>query len=126
MDDVKEQFVSGVISSFAAEAAEHGITLHDSFKIELLNYSRHEGVRELSDSQLNLILTEIGRRAIRRSREKQRDRAQEVPGGDVRETIMQLCKTWKHCYGAAEEILTNPVGYTEGVYHHEGEIIKTK
>jgi len=126
MDDVREQFVYGVISNLEVEAAAGGMTLHDSFKIELLNYSRHEGVRELSDQQLDLILTEIGRRAIRRTTETQRERSLEAPGEDVREVIMQLCTTWNHCYAAAEKILRIRVGYTDSVYHEEGETIGIK
>jgi hypothetical protein len=106
MEHEREQLVHGIITSLEENAAARGITLHESFKVELLNYSRHEGVRALSDQQLEVVLVELTGRAIRRTREQRRERALEAPGEDVRAVILELCGTWVHCYAAAEKLLT--------------------
>jgi hypothetical protein len=105
MDDKRINLHEDVVTQLEKEAGRRGMSLHDSFKIELVNYSRHVEVEDLPAGQLNLVLIEIGKAAIRRAGEQARVGTHEVPGEDVRMAITMLCTAFSHCYKAAEHIL---------------------
>jgi hypothetical protein len=105
MNHKRDSLPEDVAAQLETEAAAKSMTLHHSFKIELINYSRHVGVEDLPPEKLKLVLTEIGKLAIHRAGEQARIGKREVPGEDVRAVIAMLCTAFTHCYKAATRIL---------------------
>ena len=105
MDRLASSLPEEIATQLEKEAGEKGMTLHHSFRIELVNYSRHVDVEDLPPEKLKLVLTEIGKVAIRRAHEQSRVGTREVPGEDVRMAITMLCDPFSYCYSAAEKIL---------------------
>lgn len=80
-------------------AEDKRVEIHPSFFTEIKNYSRHEGVRELSTADLHLGLVTIGRLAINRG-------GLRIGAGAVRATLDEWCDDpFSPCSRAVRKIL---------------------
>ena len=90
-------------------ATSKGISIHDSFFVELINYSRHEGVRDLVGTDLRSVLLGIGQSAL------EREGGRLLGAGAIREVIIELCTDpFSDCVGAAQRILEQSRGWKGG------------
>ena len=88
-----------VFQDLTVDATHRGKQIHDSFFVELGNYSKHDVVCELSVDQLKVVIQGIGREAL-----KSPD--QRVGAGHVRHVIIELCgDPFSPCDSAATKIL---------------------
>jgi len=78
--------------------------IHESFLVELDNYSRHSVVRDLPPDRLEDLLVQLGQRAMRAG-------GRTVGGGTVRKTLMDLCPdAFSDCSGAVDALLGLKMG----------------
>jgi hypothetical protein len=83
--------VDQVVEELAAEARSNEMEVDPSMAIELLNYSRHEGVYSLDEGDLRLVLRGIGQRALKHSQPAPELGKSRVGAGAVRHVISELC-----------------------------------
>jgi hypothetical protein len=86
-------------SELASDARSHGTDVDKTFAIELRNYSRHVGVRDLPEQDLADVLTEIGSLASKKGAV--------LDGAIVRSIIEDICidGPWSTCASAAYKVL---------------------
>lgn len=94
--------VDEVVAALEGEARTYELEIHPSLGIELLNYSRHEGVRTLDERDLRHVLTRLSRRALKYPEVAGTSR---VGAGAVRLVIADLCPPMSPCSGAALVLL---------------------
>jgi hypothetical protein len=105
--------VGDAIRDLETSARERGVEVHRSFFVELENYARHEGVRELPPRDLQRALVGIGEGAL--------GHGGSVGGGAVRQRIAELCNDpFSACDLAARRILGETVGEPAGGAHGGG------
>ena len=98
MSDVASP-VESAIRDLETSAREKGVEVHNSFFVELENYSCHAGVRELPPRDLHRALVGIGHGALERGGAK-------VGAGAVRSEIAELCNDpFSPCDLAARRVL---------------------
>jgi hypothetical protein len=91
--------VGDAIRDLETSAREKGVEVHRSFFVELENYARHEGVRELPPRDLQRALVGIGEGALGHGGGR-------VGGGAVRLRIAELCNDpFSACDLAARRVL---------------------
>lgn len=96
-----------LIDKIQRHAKSRRVELHESFFIELENYSGHIGVKDLPPDKLDTVVNEIARLAIEKASKQQICR---VGGGAVRTTIGGLCpEPYSDCRKAASKILEEHV-----------------
>lgn len=77
--------------------------IHGSASKELINYSRHLGVEDLDDDEIEKVIERVAELAGDVASRAGRDR---VGGGDVRGVIIYLCgETFSDCSNVAQQII---------------------
>ena len=90
-----------VNAAIAGSVERNGVTLHQSFLLELENYSLHRVVCDLPVNQLTFVLETIGEGAMMLQYE-----IHQLGGGHIREIISKLCSDpFSDCSFAALRIL---------------------
>jgi len=95
-----------LISALEDMASERGLEVDLSFSEALLNYSEYVGVRELSNTDLGLVLGVIGALAIERFEVMDRLLGPRIFAIDVQDLITSICKDpFSTCKSATKIIL---------------------
>lgn len=92
-----------IFKALKSYAKTKHVEIDPSFFTELKNYSRHDVVNELSDTDLKGVLVKVGSHAISLGEKK-------VGAGAVRVTIQEWCNDpFSPCNRVAERILKSEV-----------------
>lgn len=95
-------YLNTAFQAIRIAADGQGIKLHESFFVELENYSLHRKVRDHDRSELADAIRDLGELVLRKDPD-------EAGGGHVRELILQLCgDPFRDCHNALEKILEAP------------------
>lgn len=92
--------IEAAVGKLEEDAAERGKTLDRTFLSVLVNFSRHVGVADLEDDELETVLETLGTEAIEVAGDV-------VRGAEFRE-VLQLrgcTRAMENCYKAAADVL---------------------
>jgi len=117
---IRTKIISDINEPLRAIAKRSGHSLHDSFFVEIDNYSRHQKVCDLDEDDLKASLEAVGEYAIRHFEDRYRDTywhrtpprhadeviphgPREIGAGAIRAAIDDLCTSVFHpCDSAAQ------------------------
>lgn len=101
-EKMANKFLEAAFRTLNETARDRDVDIHDSFKIELENYTLHRKVRSLSTGVKQKVIESLGKMVIDAASKQ----VNKVGGHHVRLAIVSICDDpFSDCFGVAQRIL---------------------